>query len=95
MIKINASDLNFEELNDAVRSANDDVEISDCLGQRFIGAGLSDKTTENFEKLSRKNCRVTCLDGNSYYKRCVFDGGWCIHPLPLLTVIGNGYATLG
>ena len=28
--------------------------------------GLSDKTTENFEKLSRKNCRVTCLDGNSY-----------------------------
>ena len=43
MIKINASDLNFEELNDAVRSANDDVEISDCLGQRFIGAGLSDK----------------------------------------------------
>ena len=43
MIKINASNLNFEELNDAVRSANDDVEISDCLGQRFIGAGLSDK----------------------------------------------------
>lgn len=28
--------------------------------------GLSDKTTENFEKLSRKNCRVTCLDVNSY-----------------------------
>ena len=43
MIKINAENLNFDELNEQVRNAKEDVEISGCLGQRFIGAGLSDK----------------------------------------------------
>ena len=43
MIKINAENLNYEELNDLVRKTTEDVEITDCLGQRFIGAGLSDK----------------------------------------------------
>ncbi len=43
MLKINAENLNFDELNEKVRSAKEDIEISDCLGQRFIGAGLSDK----------------------------------------------------
>ena len=43
MFKLDASNLNFDELNKVVRSANEDVEISNCLGQRFIGAGLSDK----------------------------------------------------
>lgn len=42
MIKINAENLNFDELNEKIRNA-DDAEISGCLGQRFIGAGLSDK----------------------------------------------------
>ena len=43
MIKINAEKINYEELNDSVRKTTEDVEITDCLGQRFIGAGLSDK----------------------------------------------------
>ena len=43
MIRLNASDLNFDTLNETVRAAKEDVEISGCLGQRFIGAGLSDK----------------------------------------------------
>lgn len=43
MIKLNASNLNFDTLNEAVRNSKEDIEISDCLGQRFIGAGLSDK----------------------------------------------------
>lgn len=43
MIKINATDSDFYELNNQIRSAKEDVEISGCLGQRFIGAGLSDK----------------------------------------------------
>ena len=43
MIKLNASNLNFDTLNETVRKAKEDIEISDCLGQRFIGAGLSDK----------------------------------------------------
>ena len=44
MIKIDVKNLNFKELGDVVRSAKEDIEISDCLGQRFIGAGLSDKS---------------------------------------------------
>ena len=43
MIKLNALNLNFDQLNEAVRNSKEDIEISDCLGQRFIGAGLSDK----------------------------------------------------
>ena len=43
MIKINAANLNFDLLNEKIRAENDDVEITDCLGQRFIGAGLSGK----------------------------------------------------
>ena len=43
MIKLNAINLNFDELNEKIRSAKEDIEISGCLGQRFIGAGLSDK----------------------------------------------------
>lgn len=30
---------------------------------------------------------ITCSD---YYKECVVGDGWCLHPLPLLTCIGNG-----
>ena len=44
MKKINAENIVFNELNNKVRAENEDVEITDCLGQRFIGAGLSDKT---------------------------------------------------
>lgn len=30
------------------------------------------------------------LDCNAYKEECIFDGDWCVHPLPLLTAIGNG-----
>lgn len=43
MKKIDATDLVFDELNEKVRSEKEDIEITGCLGQRFIGAGLSDK----------------------------------------------------
>ena len=43
MYKINALNIGFEKLNSLVRSAKENVEITECLGQRFIGAGLSDK----------------------------------------------------
>ena len=43
MIKINAEKTNFQDLNDKVRQATEDVEISGTLGERFIGAGLSNK----------------------------------------------------
>ena len=43
MLKINAENVNFKDLNDKVRTAGEDVEITGALGERFIGAGLSDK----------------------------------------------------
>lgn len=39
---INASSLSYQALNKAVRSAGGECRIENCLGQRFIGAGLSD-----------------------------------------------------
>ena len=37
-----ANDIDYKLLNDEIRKA-DDITISNCLGQRFIGAGMSDK----------------------------------------------------
>lgn len=41
MITIDAKELAYPALNDAVRSSGEDCHILNCLGQRFIGAGLS------------------------------------------------------
>ena len=46
---IDASSLSYQTLNEAVRNAGGDCRIEGCLGQRFIGAGLS-------------NCRIS-IDG--------------------------------
>ena len=40
---IDASKFDFKELNEKIRSVEDDVKITGCLGQRFIAAGMSDK----------------------------------------------------
>ena len=44
MITIDAKNTKFDSLNETIRNSNDDVEIVNCLGQRFIGAGLSNKS---------------------------------------------------
>ena len=36
--------MDFRTLNEKIRSATGDVTIRDCLGQRFIGSGLKEKT---------------------------------------------------
>ena len=37
--------LHFQKLNEAIRESKDtEITVDDCLGQRYIGAGLSDKT---------------------------------------------------
>ena len=41
MTKIDASTMEFTALNELLRDTEGDVEISGCLGQRFIGAGMS------------------------------------------------------
>ena len=43
MTQINAAGLDYAALNSAVRSAEPQCRITNCLGQRFIGAGMSDK----------------------------------------------------
>ena len=44
MIYIDAKGLDFAALNDKLRRADGEFEISHCLGQRFIAAGMSNKT---------------------------------------------------
>lgn len=44
MSKINAEGLHFKVLNEQIRnSADNEVEIENCLGQRFIGSGVVGK----------------------------------------------------
>lgn len=40
---INAKNVDYKNLNEALRASETECEISSCLGQRFIAAGLSDK----------------------------------------------------
>lgn len=40
---IDASKLEFGELNEKIRNSDNNIEIKGCLGQRFIAAGLSDR----------------------------------------------------
>lgn len=41
MKKIDARGMDFTELNELIRNCSEDMVISNCLGQRFIGAGRS------------------------------------------------------
>jgi glutamate synthase domain-containing protein 3 len=43
-MNISARDLGFKELNKRIKKSAEDIYISDCCGQRFIGSGLKDKT---------------------------------------------------
>ena len=41
---INAKTLDYQQLNEKIRNTSDrDIIIEDCIGQRYIGAGLSGK----------------------------------------------------
>lgn len=44
MVEIDASKATFQKLNEAIRQSVEDVKIIECLGQRFIAAGLSKRT---------------------------------------------------
>lgn len=41
---IDAKDLDYKALNDKLRAQSGDVTITNCCGQRFIAAGMSDKS---------------------------------------------------
>ena len=40
---IDAKELDYKQLNEALRSTDADCTITNCLGQRFIASGMSDK----------------------------------------------------
>ena len=42
-LTINAKNLDYKDLNEALKNADNSLTVSDCLGQRFIGAGMADK----------------------------------------------------
>ena len=41
---IDATKLEFKELNEEIRNAGAEIELTGCMGQRFIAAGLGEKT---------------------------------------------------
>lgn len=41
---INVKDLDYKELNDKLRESKGDVTLTECCGQRFIAAGMSNKS---------------------------------------------------
>ncbi len=44
---IDAQNLHYQKLNELIKSSGDDhIQIDACMGQRYIGAGLSGKTIE-------------------------------------------------
>lgn len=40
---LDATDIEFRELNERIRNTNQDIEITGCMGQRFIASGLSNR----------------------------------------------------
>ena len=42
-MSINAKELDYRALNEALRKAAGEVTLEDCCGQRFIAAGMTDK----------------------------------------------------
>ena len=43
---IDAKGINHRELNEMIRRSDKDCVVKNCLGQRFIGAGMSDRNIE-------------------------------------------------
>ena len=43
-MNINATGLDYRELNETLRQARGSCTVTECLGQRFLAAGISDKT---------------------------------------------------
>ena len=43
-MRITATDLDFKELNEHIKSSKDDIRIDGCFGQRYIGCGMRGKT---------------------------------------------------
>lgn len=62
------AELHFQKLNDAIRESRDrEITVQNCLGQRYIGAGLSEKTVTI--EGTPGNALGAYLDGAEIYVR--------------------------
>lgn len=57
----------------------------DCKG---VAVMPTDFTLKDKYLVNHSGCEY--VDCNKYYKNSLMKDGWCMHPLPLLTCIGNG-----
>lgn len=63
MIRIDAQEKQFRELNEEIRvSGETEITIENCMGQRYIGAGMGKKTLQ-----------INGVPGNDL--GCYLDGG--------------------
>lgn len=44
---INAKELTYQKLNEHLHSADSEYKITNCIGQRFIATGASNKKNHN------------------------------------------------
>ncbi len=58
-MKLNAMNVDYKDLNAAIKTADDDCFIDNCFGQRFIGAGL------NSSDSGGKNITINGTPGNA------------------------------
>lgn len=69
----------------------DESEVYDVVwGENTKTIGVLEDILLLDNKYLVNHTKKEYLDCSEYYNDCEFDGGWCIHPLPLLTCIGNG-----
>lgn len=43
MYCVDATNMDYRQLNAAIRNSHENVSVTGCIGQRFIGAGLEQK----------------------------------------------------
>lgn len=59
-------------------------DVSELTGLKTTAFNLNDKYFVNHDTKEYLDC-------NKYYKRCLAEDEYCIHPVSLLTAVGNGY----
>lgn len=59
-------------------------------GENVEGEGVEEAQVVLSHKYLVNHDRKEYLDCSEYFKESSDEHGWCIHPLPLLTCVGNG-----
>ena len=66
-------------------------EIHDIVWDKTVKTSyITEAQVVLYEKYLVNHTKKTYLDCDKYYEKCSDKYKWCLHPLPLLTAIGNG-----